>query len=196
MLSQSYIKLLLALTITLTVLVAWSTSTTVCGEWYKKKLQAGNKLRMRAVLAKREQFRGPGRILGKSSTIRTTWVKPGLGACGFTYTDDSKGACLWTGLNMDSPLPKGLSSGWLTGAHPKNCKRELFINRKDIRAEGRALDGCPFSDTKKLSIEEGCSTIWVTRATFIELGGDPKSGVTEIDIDTWDFKKGGQNPPN
>ncbi|KNZ58443.1 uncharacterized protein VP01_192g9 [Puccinia sorghi] len=64
-----------------------------------------------------------------------------------------------------------------------------FINRNNVRAEGRILDACTFADGKALTVEEGCSTIYVTRQTYIELGGSPSdpSDRGRIQIDDWDL---------
>ncbi|WAR53100.1 hypothetical protein PtB15_2B531 [Puccinia triticina] len=193
MLPKMFIKALLTLATTLTVLVSSSSGLSTCGDWYNKTLATGKKIQARAVLIKREPIKDRGRIKGKASPIQTAFLLPGLGACGKKYQNEDKGACLWNGENMKSPRPKGLSPGWLTGANTKNCHRELFINRKDVRAELRVVNGCSLADQKPLTIEEGCSTIYVTRLTFIELGGDPAAG--RMQIDDWDFKEATRYPP-
>ncbi|KAI9628748.1 hypothetical protein KEM48_011432 [Puccinia striiformis f. sp. tritici PST-130] len=227
MLPQTYIKAVLAFTTTLTVMVSWSSCGSTCGEYYKKTLLKGQKLRMRAIMIKREPVQEHGLILGKlagrkvrngpplkaSSRLRlrpkrmtdvfclsrqinqtkTAFLKPGLGSCGITYTDNDRGACLWNGLNRKEPRTSGTTQGWLTGDNPQNCKKDIFINRGKFRAVGKVLDGCSFADGPPVTDVEGCSSIYVTKQTFKDLGGDPAVG--RIEIDDWDFVNGRQNPP-
>ncbi|OAV97109.1 hypothetical protein PTTG_05775 [Puccinia triticina 1-1 BBBD Race 1] len=61
-----------------------------------------------------------------------------------------------------------------------------FANKGNTRAEGTVVDVCTFDENdRKLTIEEGCSMIYVTRAMFRALGG--KSGADSMVIDNWDL---------
>ncbi|KAH9471551.1 hypothetical protein MJO29_002666 [Puccinia striiformis f. sp. tritici] len=193
MLPQTYIKAVLAFTTTLTVMVSWSSCGSTCGEYYKKTILKGQKLRMRAIMIKREPVQEHGLILGKLAGRKTAFLNPGLGSCGITYTDNDRGACLWNGLNRKEPRTSGTTQGWLTGDNPQNCKKDIFINRGKFRAVGKVLDGCSFADGPPVTDVEGCSSIYVTKQTFKDLGGDPAVG--RIEIDDWDFVNGRQNPP-
>ncbi|KNZ58441.1 hypothetical protein VP01_192g7 [Puccinia sorghi] len=92
--------------------------------------------------------------------------------CGRTYLDTDRGACLWDGSNRKTPRPSGLAPGWLSKyvlplccQHRENCGRQIFMNRKNVRAEGRILDSCTFAGAKPLTVEQGCSTMYVTLQT-------------------------------
>ncbi|KAA1137091.1 hypothetical protein PGTUg99_009857 [Puccinia graminis f. sp. tritici] len=177
--------------VTLNLLSTGSMGESVCANWWKS-LPAGQKPPVNVALApqrnkKESGAKLPGRINGNLAGRNTTFLSPGAGACGITYTDEDKGACLWGGLNSVEPIPQGQQSGWLTGTNTKNCGKKFFINRGKHRATGKFLDSCSLEEDKqKLTLDQGCSTIYVTRATFIKLGGDP-GGSGRIQIDNWDF---------
>ncbi|MBW0462088.1 hypothetical protein O181_001803 [Austropuccinia psidii MF-1] len=72
-------------------------------------------------------------------------IAPGTGICG-PYKDDQPGVCLWVG----SEQVKGdniSTAGWLNGAKTSNCRKEVFIQRRDnlnIRAFAPVVDGNAF----------------------------------------------------
>ncbi|OAV93913.1 hypothetical protein PTTG_04406 [Puccinia triticina 1-1 BBBD Race 1] len=169
---------------TLSLFAIETMSESVCANYWKS-LPAGQKPTISVELSK-QPAGGRGRIDGHLAGRNTTILTPGSGACGITYTDDDKGACLWGGLNSVEPIPQGQESGWLTGSNTKNCGKSFFINRGNKRATGKFVDSCSFADGPKLTVKQGCSTIYVTLATYIDLGGNP-SGLGRIQIDNWDF---------
>ncbi|KAA1118977.1 hypothetical protein PGT21_012026 [Puccinia graminis f. sp. tritici] len=178
------IVILAIVSVTLSHLSSGGMAESVCANWWNS-LPAGQKP-VFSVKVHKQPDENCGRIDGRNAAFNTTTLTPGTGACGITYTDDTKGACLWGGLNSVEPVPQDQQPGWLTGANTKNCGKKFFINRGDHHATGTFVDSCSFAGAKKLTIEEGCSTIYVTLATYKDLGGDP-SGTMRIQVDNWDF---------
>ncbi|OAV97008.1 hypothetical protein PTTG_11650 [Puccinia triticina 1-1 BBBD Race 1] len=107
--------------------------------------------------------------------------------CSATGYDTAKfkGACLWNGLNQKSTPPSGRYAGWVNGAHTGNCWKNLWINAKGAQGKkfAKVIDGCKFADY--LDVDTGCATLWVTEATFYELGG--VEGQNEVAIKNWGF---------
>ncbi|MBW0490000.1 hypothetical protein O181_029715 [Austropuccinia psidii MF-1] len=155
--------------------------TTVCGKYWRNLQATGQKMGFQARLMCNEGLpnnQHSGRI-NASRGLKTQYVKPGTGACQIPYTNETRGACLWGG-NGDQD---GLTSGWVTGAARGNCNKTFIAWRGDYNATGNVVDSCSLDEN--LSIEEGCSTLWVTRITFQELGGNPSNNT--LDITSWDF---------
>ncbi|PLW55113.1 hypothetical protein PCANC_05284 [Puccinia coronata f. sp. avenae] len=104
-------------------------------------------------------------------------------------TEKNHGVCLWNGVSqLQDPTKPGLPvdtyPGWLSGGNTQNCGRKVYINapyRNTTYAP--VLDGCKFGDN--LAEEDGCSTIWLTKILFRDLGGDEDRG--SMYINNWDF---------
>ena len=92
--------------------------------------------------------------------------------------------------------------------------KKSLIKRGEYQATGTVVDSCSFADGEDMTVEQGCSSIYVTRAvspdsmdglpafphkpsmpyfssiplaqTFVALGGDP-NGSGRIQVDSWDL---------
>ncbi|WAR56039.1 hypothetical protein PtB15_6B783 [Puccinia triticina] len=173
--------------IALCLYTAESSAETVCSKW-RQKLPAGSRKMTVKMMKRNDNPAGKihsGRFRNLPS--KKLRVVPQGGACpGIGYPKEKMGACLWAGLNSIEGIEPGLQSGWVTGSNPVNCGHRIFANKGNTRAEGTVVDVCTFDENdRKLTIEEGCSMIYVTRAMFRALGG--KSGADSMVIDNWDF---------
>ncbi|KAI9610831.1 hypothetical protein H4Q26_008673 [Puccinia striiformis f. sp. tritici PST-130] len=72
---------------------------------------------------------------------------------------------------------------------PRKLLPKLYLNpAKGDSVYAPVLDGCAFgTKDKRISVDEGCASIWVTRALFIQLGGKP--GEHNVTINSWDFEQ-------
>ncbi|KAA1094671.1 hypothetical protein PGT21_027956 [Puccinia graminis f. sp. tritici] len=187
------LKALLVLVTALTVLVNISSSTTVCGRWYKKQ---GNKMTVTVRLMKSGGPMVPSwRIKEKESGRPTRELTADKGICE-TYTNTTRGACLWIGDNPRTPTPKGLTPGWLTDDDKSNCGKQFIIKQGKKHVRGKIVDGCGFADDgPPVTTAQGCSAIYVTKVLYTELGGnvDDKNDPGKVEIEAWDFAA--KNPP-
>ncbi|KNZ59647.1 uncharacterized protein VP01_1688g2 [Puccinia sorghi] len=151
---------------TLSLFSTGGRAQSVCANWWNSLAPSQKPTSITVKLRKRTDG-APGRIDGS---------RAGRQACGITYTDDDHGACLWGGRNAVEPPPDGQQPGWVSG----------YINRGGQQAKGKVVDSCSFDDGENMTVEQGCSSIYVTRATFIALGGDP-NGTGRIQVDNWDL---------
>ncbi|KAH9462642.1 hypothetical protein MJO28_002594 [Puccinia striiformis f. sp. tritici] len=183
------LKALLVLATALTVFVNFSFSTTLCGDWYNKLGKKGQTLEVK--LLKSPSWR----IKEKGSGRPTRELTADVGICE-TYTNITRGGCLWIGDNPRTATPKGLTPGWLTDKDKSNCGKQFIIKQGHKHVRGKVVDGCGFGDDgPKVTTGQGCSAIYVTKVLYAELGGnidDPKDSGT-VHIDAWDFAA--KNPP-
>jgi len=185
LLKSPFLVLVISWIGTLSLFSTGTKAESVCANWWKS-LSPSQKPASLTVRLRKRADGTPGRIDGSKAGRQTTFLAPGTGACGITYTDNDHGACLWGGLNAVEPPKKGQQPGWLSGSYTKNCGKKFFIQRGGRQATGSFVDSCSFADGDDLTVEQGCSSIYVTRATFVALGGDP-NGSGRIQVDSWDF---------
>ncbi|KAH9471327.1 hypothetical protein Pst134EA_005227 [Puccinia striiformis f. sp. tritici] len=184
MFSQTSAKLLLIVGVALCLYTAEISAESVCHKWWKTLPNGKGKMEIR--LAKRASDPAVGRIKSGDLKVTTTTIAGGTGACGTTYGPKNMGGCLWGGANYLGDAPdKSLTLGWVNGSAKGNCGKKFFANRGDKRVEGTVYDTCSFDEGgRKLTIEQGCSTMYVTAALYNALGGTGG----RIIIDDWDFK--------
>ncbi|KNZ63675.1 uncharacterized protein VP01_1114g2 [Puccinia sorghi] len=190
---------------TLSLFSTGGRAQSVCANWWNSLAPSQQPTSITVRLRKRANVT-PARIDGSKAGRQTTFVAPGTGACGITYTDDDSGACLWGGYNAVQPPPDGQQPGWhvvnfmtnlshgaflvlasvsSTRSYTQNCGKNMawrssrsstyglfllifliksYINRGGQQATGTVLDSCSFEDGGNLTVEQGCSSIYVTRA--------------------------------
>jgi len=159
---------------------------TVCGAWWRTLNHDDRKMTVKIYADKVEPV---GRIPGSRHYVRN--LPQGTGACGVHYGGKgSYGACLWDGQNVNTTTPGNLAPGWISGAHPANCGKKFYANKKKVHMEGIVVDACAFTDeAPKIGIAEGCSTMYVTQDLFDKLtntkNGDPSK--LKLVLDNWDF---------
>ncbi|KAH9445110.1 hypothetical protein MJO28_012802 [Puccinia striiformis f. sp. tritici] len=178
------LKALLVLATALAILVNFSSSTTLCGDWYHKLGKQGHTLEVKVL-----KPHSWGGINSKGSGRPTRELSADVGVCE-TYTNTTRGACLWIGDNARTATPHGLTPGWLTDNDKSNCGKHFIVKRGQKHCGGRIVDACSFvGDGAPLTTTQGCSAIYVTKALYTELGGnvDDPNDVGSVQIDSWDF---------
>ncbi|POW02496.1 hypothetical protein PSTT_11732 [Puccinia striiformis] len=178
------LKALLVLATALAILVNFSSSTTLCGDWYHKLGKQGHTLEVKVL-----KPHSWGGINSKGSGRPTRELSADVGVCE-TYTNTTRGACLWIGDNARTATPHGLTPGWLTDNDKSNCGKHFIVKRGQKHCGGRIVDACSFvGDGAPLTTTQGCSAIYVTKALYTELGGnvDDPNDVGSVQIDSWDL---------
>ncbi|KAA1118983.1 hypothetical protein PGT21_012113 [Puccinia graminis f. sp. tritici] len=184
---QTPSRLLLVVGIALCLYTAESSAESVCHAWWKT-LPPGSRT-MTVKLMKRTNDRVIKSLDLKAPKAKLLGSGANGGACGKPYGIKDKGICLWAGTNSKSEIPKGLDSGWVTGGSKQNCGKKVSATSvKGRTSEGTVLDVCTFDEAgRKLSVEVGCSMMYVSLATFLELGGVQGVDNDQIQIKEWSF---------
>ncbi|KAA1121349.1 hypothetical protein PGTUg99_013519 [Puccinia graminis f. sp. tritici] len=169
---QTPSRLLLVVGIALCLYTAESSAESVCYRWWKTLPSGSRTMTVKLMkrtdnhLIKSQELKAPkAKLLGSGANG---------GACGKPYGIKDKGICLWAGTNSKSPIPKGVDSGWVTGGSKQNCGKTVSItSAKGRTSQGTVLDVCTFDEaSRKLSVEVGCSMMYVSLAVSIAFNFD------------------------
>ncbi|PLW50254.1 hypothetical protein PCANC_05627 [Puccinia coronata f. sp. avenae] len=124
-------------------------------------------------------------------------VAGGNGICGFYNSTTELGVCLWSGPEQNNPTAD--TSGWLNGLKPDNCRKGVYVQRKNNPHSVQyvpVLDGCSF-DTKEY--DPGCYDIALTIQLFERFNptaDERRDGLLYGGL-TWDFDSiNGTHPQN
>ncbi|UZJ55140.1 hypothetical protein CBS101457_004460 [Exobasidium rhododendri] len=94
---------------------------------------------------------------------KVDYVKPGLSACGETYTDQSNVVCV--------------APGWIHSANVNGCNKwvTIFSKESGVSLQARVLDVCGAS----VNTTFGCNDIFLGKQVFEELAGKNKDKALE-----------------
>lgn len=114
------------------------------------------------------------------------------GACGVPYDGSQHVACLWNGSGLAAQ--SGYTSGWLTGNSngKTNCFKKIWVQANDKTVYGWVTDSCGISQGEALSLDQGCSSIYLSDKMLDDLGFPDNAG--SVQIQSWDFDSSTGNP--
>ncbi|POW02509.1 hypothetical protein PSTT_11744 [Puccinia striiformis] len=110
--------------------------------------------------------------MAREGTSSTRYARPTPIQVCETYTNTTRGACLWIGDHARTATPRGLTPGWLTDDDKSNCGKQFVIKQGQKNVGGRVVDACSFDDGARVTTGQGCSAIYVTKVLYAELGGN------------------------